>query len=54
MGAWNHLLPRLMKFFGRPVSYAGREPGASTAVGTTAGHRQQQAALIEQAFTVQS
>jgi 2-oxoglutarate dehydrogenase E1 component len=54
MGAWNHLLPRLMKFFGRPVSYAGREPGASTAVGTTAAHRQQQAALIEQAFTVQS
>ena len=52
MGAWNHLLPRLMKFFGRIISYAGREPGASTAVGTTAAHKIEQAALIEQAFQV--
>jgi len=52
MGAWNHLLPRLMKFFGRVISYAGREPGASTAVGTTAAHKIEQAALIEQAFQV--
>ena len=51
MGAWNHLLPRLMKFFGRPVNYAGREPGASTAVGTTAANKIEQASLIEQAFT---
>jgi 2-oxoglutarate dehydrogenase E1 component len=51
MGAWNHLLPRLMKFFGRPISYAGREPGASTAVGTTTAHKLEQAALIEQAFS---
>lgn len=50
MGAWNHLLPRLMKFFGRAISYAGREPGASTAVGTTAAHKLEQAALIAQAF----
>ena len=50
MGSWQHLLPRLMKFFGRAISYAGREPGASTAVGTTAAHKIEQAALIAQAF----
>ena len=50
MGSWHHLLPRLMKFFGRLVSYAGREPGASTAVGTTSAHKIEQAALIDQAF----
>jgi 2-oxoglutarate dehydrogenase E1 component len=50
MGSWQHLLPRLMKFFGRSISYAGREPGASTAVGTTAAHKIEQSALIAQAF----
>jgi 2-oxoglutarate dehydrogenase complex dehydrogenase (E1) component-like enzyme len=39
-----------MKFFGRSISYAGREPGASTAVGTTAAHKIEQSALIAQAF----
>jgi 2-oxoglutarate dehydrogenase E1 component len=50
MGAWHHLLPRFMKFFGRIVSYAGREAGASTAVGSTAAHKVEQAALLAQAF----
>ena len=50
MGSWHHLLPRLMKFFGRLISYAGREPGASTAVGTISAHKIEQAALINQAF----
>ena len=50
MGAWHHLLPRFMKFFGRTVSYAGREAGASTAVGSTAAHKIEQAALLAQAF----
>jgi len=50
MGSWNHLLPRLMKFFGRMIYYAGREPGASTAVGTSAAHKVEQATLIAQAF----
>ena len=50
MGAWHHLLPHLMKLFGRSVAYAGREPAASTAVGTSAAHKIQQAALIAQAF----
>jgi len=50
MGSWHHLLPILMKFFGRPVSYAGREASASTAVGTTAAHKHQQAELIAQAY----
>ncbi len=50
MGSWHHLLPRLMKFFGRPIGYAGRAPGASTAAGTISAHKQEQAALIAQAF----
>ena len=50
MGAWHHLLPILMDHFGRRIGYAGREASASTAVGTTAAHKVQQATLIAQAF----
>jgi 2-oxoglutarate dehydrogenase E1 component len=50
MGSWHHLLPLLMDHFGRRIGYAGREASASTAVGTTAAHKVQQAALIAQAF----
>lgn len=50
MGAWHHLLPVLMSFFGRAIGYAGREASASTAVGTIAAHKAEQAALIAQAF----
>ena len=50
MGSWHHLLPILMKFFGRAISYAGREASASTAVGTIAAHKHQQATLIAEAF----
>ncbi|MCE9541941.1 MAG: 2-oxoglutarate dehydrogenase E1 component [Verrucomicrobia bacterium] len=50
MGGWHHLLPKLIKFFGRAISYAGRQPGASTAVGTTAAHKAEQASLISQAY----
>jgi 2-oxoglutarate dehydrogenase E1 component len=50
MGSWHHLLPVLMKFFGRAIGYAGREASASTAVGTIAAHKAEQAALIAQAF----
>ena len=50
MGSWHHLLPVLMKFFGRTIGYAGREASASTAVGTIAAHKYEQAALIAQAF----
>jgi 2-oxoglutarate dehydrogenase E1 component len=50
MGSWHHLLPILMQFFGRAIGYAGREASASTAVGTTAAHKLEQAALIAQAF----
>jgi 2-oxoglutarate dehydrogenase E1 component len=50
MGSWHHLLPNLMKFFGRAIGYAGREACASTAVGTTAAHKAEQTALIAQAF----
>ena len=52
MGAWNHLLPKLMKFFGRPIGFAGRESSASTAVGSTAAHTLEQTTLIAQAFGV--
>lgn len=50
MGSWHHLLPILMKFFGRAIGYAGREASASTAVGTTAAHKAEQSALIAEAF----
>lgn len=50
MGSWHHLLPILMRFFGRPIGYAGREASASTAVGATAAHKAEQAALVAQAF----
>jgi len=50
MGAWTHLLPLFMRFFRRPITYAGREPGASTAVGTIAAHNFEQKKLIIQAF----
>jgi 2-oxoglutarate dehydrogenase E1 component len=50
MGSWHHLLPVLMKFFGRAIGYAGREASASTAVGTIAAHKAEQAELISQAF----
>ena len=50
MGSWHHLLPGLMKFFGRAIGYAGREASASTAVGTIAAHKAEQAELIAQAF----
>ena len=50
MGSWHHLLPVLMKFFGRAIGYAGREASASTAVGTIAAHKAEQAELIAQAF----
>ena len=39
-----------MDHFGRRIGYAGREASASTAVGTTAAHKVEQAALIAQAF----
>jgi 2-oxoglutarate dehydrogenase E1 component len=50
MGAWNHLLPRLIKLFGRIISYAGRDASSSTAVGTISAHKVEQATLIAQAF----
>jgi 2-oxoglutarate dehydrogenase E1 component len=50
MGAWSHLLPKFMRFFGRAIGYAGREAAASTAVGSSAAHKHEQSALIAQAF----
>jgi 2-oxoglutarate dehydrogenase complex dehydrogenase (E1) component-like enzyme len=52
MGGWTFvrerirdLLPEAVKF-----AYSGRDPSASTAVGSTRIHGQQQAALVEAAF----
>jgi 2-oxoglutarate dehydrogenase complex dehydrogenase (E1) component-like enzyme len=50
MGSWHHLLPVLMEFFGRPIGYAGREASASTAVGSSAAHKAEQADILRQAF----
>ena len=50
MGAWTFIEPRLRKMFGRDIAYAGREPGASPAVGALALHKREQAALIREAF----
>jgi 2-oxoglutarate dehydrogenase E1 component len=52
MGAWSFIEPRLRKMFKREIAYAGRDPSASPAVGALARHKQEQAALIRDAFSV--
>ncbi len=52
MGAWTFMEPRLRKLFGREIRYAGRDAGASPAVGATAVHKREQACVINEAFTV--
>ncbi len=52
MGAWNFLLPRLSALFNKWFDYAGRRPSASTAAGSIAVHKKEQAALVKQAFEV--
>jgi 2-oxoglutarate dehydrogenase E1 component len=51
MGAWTFMEPRLREFFGRPVSYAGRDASASPATGYLAVHELEQKDLVKQAFT---
>ena len=50
MGAWTFLMPRLEEVFGRRPEYAGREPAASPATGFLARHKEEQAALVQQAL----
>ena len=50
MGAWSHLRPTLERLGGRRVCYAGRDPGASPAVGAKALHVREQKQLVGDAF----
>ena len=52
MGAWTFVRERIQGFLpeSAKLAYAGRAPSASTAVGSTRIHGQQQAALLEAAF----
>ncbi len=52
MGAWTFILPRLQELLGRSITYAGRPPSASPAVGSLKVHNAQQAGLVEAAFTL--
>jgi 2-oxoglutarate dehydrogenase E1 component len=52
MGAWMFMEPRLRKFFGREIAYAGRDPNASPAVGSLVLHKREQACVVKDAFSV--
>ena len=52
MGAWNFIAPRIAGLVGSLIGYAGREESASTATGSSGKHKEQQSALIKQAFEV--
>ena len=52
MGAWTFIAPQLETLFGRKPLYAGRDASASPAVGALALHKLEQAALLQQAFTL--
>ena len=51
-GAWQFLAPQLDTIFGQKPIYAGRDASSSPAVGQLAVHRIEQAALINDAFTL--
>ncbi len=52
MGAWQFLRPRLEKILDgkMPLSYVGRKPAASTAVGCYALHEMQHNAIVEELY----
>src|SRR5438270_2073990 len=52
MGSWNFIEPRLREIFGREIAYAGRDSGASPAVGALARHKREQACVVEDAFSI--
>jgi 2-oxoglutarate dehydrogenase E1 component len=54
MGAWHYAEPRLRKRLreGQTVRYAGRPGRASPAEGSALAHREQQAAIVREAFGV--
>jgi len=52
MGAWTFIEPRLRTIFCTEIAYAGREAGASPAVGALARHKREQARLVADAFAI--
>src|SRR5437870_1670110 len=52
MGAWNFIEPRLRTIFCSEIAYAGRDAGASPAVGALTRHKREQARLVADAFAV--
>ena len=52
-GGWSYMMPRLVEVFpDRKIRYVGRGPSASPATGSPGAHRQEQAALVDEALTV--
>jgi len=53
MGAWTYIYMALDRLLAhRPLWYAGRGAGASTAVGALSAHKREQKALVQDAFTL--
>src|SRR5438876_1009549 len=52
MGGWSFIEPRLRKLFERDIAYAGRDAGASPAVGSLVRHKREQACVVRDAFNV--
>jgi 2-oxoglutarate dehydrogenase E1 component len=52
MGAWSWIAPQIEEIFGRKATYAGRDAGASPAVGALAVHKIERAALLQDAFNL--
>ncbi|MDQ3118452.1 MAG: 2-oxoglutarate dehydrogenase E1 component, partial [Verrucomicrobiota bacterium] len=52
MGGWTFMEPRLRALFGREIQYAGRNAGASPAVGALTLHKREQAQLIWEALSL--
>lgn len=52
MGAWHYIYPRLLELFSatHTVGYAGREPSASPATGSSEAHKVELARLLDDAF----
>ncbi|MFN2541483.1 MAG: 2-oxoglutarate dehydrogenase E1 component, partial [Chthoniobacterales bacterium] len=52
MGAWSFIEPLLRTTFCSEIAYAGRDAGASPAVGSLARHKREQATLVADAFSI--
>ena len=52
MGAWTYIRPLIKARVGHQVRYAGRDEASSPSTGSKAVHKREQAALVEEAFSV--